>query len=448
MKYTYDKQFRKYIQQFVRIFSDFSVEIGTAFDGSPIYKTIPVNYGDISRMAAHILKNNSENVIQTVPFMSVYITSMKMAPSRRTYQQHTLTAKVSEKKYDNTTGQYLNEPGTNYDVTRHNPVPYDLTFNLDIWTSNTDQKLQIMEQISVLFNPHINLRTNNNPIDWSSITYIEMTDITWSGRSIPSGTEDVIDVATFQFTVPIYINPPAQIRRQNSINTIINKLHLMDGENLQLFESNKPFASQFVGYTIVTLENYKLNFLGDRAILLTTGGKTVDANGNPLNWSEILPKFGLLRDGLSQIRLRRTLDPSDDSQDIIGTISLSNADVSTIMITLDPDTLPQLTLGTVNRIVDGTKNYPGDTVLPAATLNQKYLLIGETSVNGIWGVSANANDIITYNGTAWVKSYDATSSNFEIVYDLTTNEQYEWNGNVWQKSYIGLYNAGYWRLYL
>lgn len=448
MKFVYDKQLRKYIQQFIRIFSEFSVEIGNAVDGSPIYKTIPVNYGDISRMAAHILKNNSENVVQAVPFMSVYINSMKMAPTRRTFQQHTLTAQVSEKKYDNTTSQYINEPGTKYDVIRHNPVPYDITFNLDIWTSNTDQKFQIMEQITALFNPHINLRTNNNPIDWSGITFVEMTDITWSGRSIPSGVDDVIDVATFQFTVPIYINPPAQVKRQNSINTIINKLHLMDGENLTLFESNKPFASQFVGYTIVTLENYRLNFLGDRAIISTTGGQDVDSNGNPISWATILPQYGLLREGISQLRLRRTLDPSDDSEDIIGTISLSNTDPTAILVNIDQDTLPALTLGTVNRIVNGSINYPNDGILPPATLNQKYLLIGETSANGIWGVNAKPNDIITYNGTSWVVSYDSTSSNSEIVYDSNTLEQYEWNGNVWQKSYIGLYNAGYWRIYL
>lgn len=448
MKFVYDKQLRKYIQQFMRLFSDFSVEIGTAYDGTPIYKTIPVNYGDISRMAAHILKNNSENVVQAVPFMSVYINSMRMAPTRRTFQQHTLTAQVSEKKYDNVTGQYINEPGTAYDITRHNPVPYDITFNLDIWTSNTDQKFQIMEQIGTIFNPHINLRTNNNPVDWSGITYVEMTDITWSGRSIPSGVDDVIDVATFQFTVPIYINPPVQVKRQNSINTIINKLHLMDGENLQLFESNKPFTSQFVGYTIVTLENYKLNFQGDHAIITTTGGQSVDSNGDPLNWSTILPKFGLLRSGISQLRLRRTLDPGDDSEDIIGTITLSNTDPDTILVTVDPDTLPALTLGTVNRIVNGSINFPNDGILPPAALNQKYLLVGETSENGVWGLTAKPNDIITYNGVSWVISYDSDSSDSEIVYDSNTAEQYEWNGNVWQKSYIGLYNAGYWRIYL
>lgn len=448
MKYFYDGQFRKYIQQFIRIFSGFSVQIGKSVTGEPIYRTVPVNYGDITRMAAHILKNNSENVLNTTPFIAVYINSIRMAPNRRTNPQHTLTDYVVEKKYDYTTGDYTNEPGNTYEVTRYMPVPYDLGVMVDIWTSNTEQKLQILEQIYPLFNPSINLRTNNNPYDWSNLTVIEMADTTWTNRSIPSGVDDIIDISSMQFTVPIYINPPALVRKQSVIHTIINRIHEVDGSNLQLFESGLPFNSQFTSYVYVTLENYKLQFDGVRATLLNKNGDSVDESGNPLDWSKILPYYGSLREGMSQIRLRRNLNPDDDSDDIIGTISLDPSSVSNLLVDLDSDTVPSNTLGNVNRIVDGGKNYPGDGTLPTEALDQKYLLIGPTSSDGVWGLDANENDIIRYDGSGWVVFFNSATSDNDRVFDLNSNKQYEWNGIVWQESYIGIYNAGYWRLYL
>jgi len=70
MQYFYDKQMRRYIQQFIRLFSGFSVEMGTKEDGTKIYQTVPVRYGDVSRMAAHIVKDNSENVVNATPVIS------------------------------------------------------------------------------------------------------------------------------------------------------------------------------------------------------------------------------------------------------------------------------------------------------------------------------------------------------------------------------------------
>ena len=53
-------------------------------------------------------------------------------------------------------------------------------------TSNTDQKLQLLEQILVLFNPALEIQQNDNPVDWTTITTVELTDIQWTSRSIPS----------------------------------------------------------------------------------------------------------------------------------------------------------------------------------------------------------------------------------------------------------------------
>ena len=61
MNYFYDRQIRRYLQQFMRFFAGFSVKMGKDANGLDIYQKVPVRYGDINRMAAHILKNNSDN---------------------------------------------------------------------------------------------------------------------------------------------------------------------------------------------------------------------------------------------------------------------------------------------------------------------------------------------------------------------------------------------------
>ena len=76
------------------------------------------------------------------------------------------------------------------------PVPYNLTIQMDLWSNNTDTKLQVLEQIFILFNPSIQLQSNSNPLDWTSVFEVELTDIAWSNRSVPVGTDDSIDIST------------------------------------------------------------------------------------------------------------------------------------------------------------------------------------------------------------------------------------------------------------
>ena len=76
------------------------------------------------------------------------------------------------------------------------PTPYNLTVNVDIWSSNTDQKLQILEQILMLFNPSLEIQTTDNYVDWTSLSVVNLENVTWSSRTIPSGTESEIDIAS------------------------------------------------------------------------------------------------------------------------------------------------------------------------------------------------------------------------------------------------------------
>lgn len=446
MQYFYDASIRRYLLQFVRIFGNFTVQKGFDAQGNPVYETVPARYGDMSRQVGHILKDNSENTLNAVPFISCYVNNLEMKPDLRRYPQFEETLQVIEKKFDEATHTYVDEPGQSYDVTRYQPVPYLLTMTVDIWTSNTDQKLQLLEQILVLFNPGINLHTNQNTLDWTSLAYCELTGTNWSSRSLPSGTDTVIDVATLTFEMPIFISPPVSVRRMNIIQTILTQVHTLDLDDFEEWTVD-AVSGPNSSFVVTTLEDYWIRFEDGVALLLESGG----VNNPSLNWkTDVFASYGELREGISQIRLRQGKDVTDPSNDVIGTLAYDTGNPQRLIVTIDTDTLPSDTQGTVNDIINPQNRYPGNGTLPAAAPGQRYLLVDEVPSGGAWGtIDADANDIIQYNGTNWTVQFDASAINTtEYVTDLDSGDQFEWTGTHWQNSYEGTYREGWFRLYI
>lgn len=449
-QYFYDRQIRRYIQQFIRLFGGFSVQMGVNDNKQPIYQTVPVRYGDTNRMAAHITRENSENIINTVPFISCYVTGLDMAPERRVHQQHVDKVQVFEKKVDPTTGEYLDEMGNTYTIERHMSVPYNLTMNCDIWTSNTDQKLQLLEQILVLFNPTLNIHTSDNPFDWSNLGYVEMKSSNWSSRSVGSSIDDIIDVATLTFEMPIHINPPAKVKQQSLIYNIISELYTLNDDELDKFENNEPFDTSSLKYTVVTFENRQIRFEDNKAYLLTLSGSDKDENGDILSWSNELTPFGQLREGISQIRIRKSADVGDKTGDIIGRLSFDDTNVNALNVDVDTATLPSNTLTAIDGVLDPLQNYPGDGSVPAPTIGHRYIITNDIPQGPNWaGLTASKNDIIEYNGSIWTVSFNSDSiENTQYVQNILSDDQLEWTGTEWINSYEGIYNAGFWRLHL
>jgi hypothetical protein len=453
--YFYDRQIRKYIQQFIRIFAGFQVAMHTDNEGNVVYQTVPVRYGDVSRMAAHIVRENSENVLQTTPFISCHVTGLETAPDRRTFGQYEETMPVYEKKYNEATRSYENEIGNVYNIKRHQPVPYNLTMQVDVWTSNTEQKLQLLEQILVLFNPTLNIHTNDNPLDWSTLSYVELIASTWSMRAIPSGIDDIIDISTMTFSVPVLINPPAKVIKNSVIHTIIDNIDEVTDAGLQSLRAGGDYTPIFTSFKIVTLDQFKMKFDVDSsgnatAQLLNQNGSNLDSSGTILSWTKTFEPFGEFRDDISQLRLKQTDDPSITSGDVIGTIVVDTNDSNLLKITLDSSTTPANTQDPVSAVINPQLNFPGDGTLTAATTGDRYLILTDLPTGTEWGGAiASANDIIQYDGAAWNVVFDASNtSTTEFTTNTTTLDSLKWTGSKWINSYEGTYNPGFWRLYL
>jgi hypothetical protein len=149
--------------------------------------------------------------------------------------------------------------GDVFTVERLMPVPYKLTLNLDIWTSNTEQKLQLLEQLTILFNPALEIQSTDNYIDWTSITYVLLTNVNWSSRTVPMGTDNPIDVATLTFELPIFISAPALVKKLGVVQKIIASI--FDGSggiNEAIYDDEKLLSRQYftpLTYGVILFDN-------------------------------------------------------------------------------------------------------------------------------------------------------------------------------------------------
>lgn len=464
MDFFYDSQTRRYLLQFMRTFSDIKVRNGPDANGLYTIQQVPILYGDPSWVVAQIIKGASENTLLPSPMFSAWIENIKPQPKRRQDTQYVGKVSTVEREFNTETQTYNANPGVRQDVERYMPVPIDITFKLDVWTTNTTTKLQIMEQIMTIFNPSIQLQQNSNLLDWTSIFEVWFEDFTWTNRSIPQGGTEERDVMSFRFKVEAWLNPPAKLKRSTLVAEIVTRMYdNVDLNNLEnkIDKEYDPFSCYDLNpIQIVTTEgNYKIsvsnNGLTDNIILLNEFGQTNDQ----LNWQNLIQKYGQITPNITKIRLK--LDPDLDSTDtdIIGGIAQDPLNKDILIFSPDLDTLPATTILPILNIIDPTEVWPGNG-LPSPITGQRYLLTSNNSASeepaipinvptSPWGqfIVAYPNDIIEYNGINWVVIFDSKNSvGLNYVVNTSNSTQYTFNGINWTYTYYGIYNPGLWRI--
>jgi len=455
MDFFYDQQQRRLVLQVIRTFGGFVVQNGKNADGEELFRQVPVRYGETSRMVNQIIRQHSENKMLYTPFMAVHIISINMAPDRRQNPFLVRTDLVDERKFNAETQEYEGEIGDRFTVKRHMPVPYDYMFQLDLWCSNVEQKFQLTEQIMMLFNPAQKLQSSDNALDWTAITDIEMQDaITWSSKSIPFGTDEAIDVASMQFKIPYWINPPAELTKRRAIETIIVNIRAV----AELPEDDSDFAweqGDLLAQIIITPNNHILQVDGDILTLLNERGGEFDEDGNIFNWEDYIRLFGDFRPGETRLIVKRKFG---DPTGVTGTLTLHPTNVNQIIWTVDPTTLPANIVPDITAIIDPLERFPGDGILAAALTGQRYLLVSDMndeligSPTGAWGsLNAAANDIIEFNGTDWIVTFNSSEeSDPTVVLNLFDNKQFRWDplDQNWIPAVDGLYRPGTWKVIL
>ena len=216
------------------------------------------------------------------------------------------------------------------------------------------------------------------------------------------------------------------------------------------FIANESFDKTTLQYTVITLDNRKLKYENGKAYLYNEQGTQLDDSGNLLEWAKELKPFGDLREGISQLRLRKSNNPGDSDNDIIGRLEFDPNDKNALVVTVDASTLPTNSLSAIDAVINPQANYPGDGTVTAAAIGQRYLLTEDLPISNNWtNAVAGVDDIIEYNGTAWVVSFDSSNiSDQKYVTNISSTDQLEWNGTDWFNSHEGMYKAGFWRIYI
>ena len=470
MDFFYDGQVRRYVTQFMRMFIGFSFK-----DGDGDLRQIPVSYGDLTKQVAQIIKENSENKLPSVPKMACFITGLELDRGRLADPTFISKVNIRERDYNefDSAGNpvYNSTQGAGYTVERLMPTPFRLTMQADLWTSNTDQKLQILEQILVLFNPSLEVQTTDNYIDWTSLSVVELTGVTFTGRSIPQGTEVDIDVCSMTFEMPIWISPPVKVKKLGVVQNIIMNMFKDDGSLVtveeiayntggvgarSVFATPGDFGVLLLSSKTVTgvAGNYYVSVLDSSEAVKELGLNVPVKQGERIDWNAVLPMYGNYKAGISQIRFTKP-----NGMEIVGTFTVNPLDSTYLDVTFDDATLPSNStdIPTVTSIIDPTTFNPKTHFSGTVPTGTKYLILedlGDSSNQDgpdAWkntdntDLVANANDIIEWDGTKWSIIFDSsTDTTVRYLTNFTSMVQYKWDGEQWLKSFEGEYTAGYW----
>jgi hypothetical protein len=495
MDFFYDGQIRRYVTQFMRIFIGFKYQLDDKEQ-----RHVPVMYGDLTRQVANIIKENSENKLPTVPRIACYITGLEMDTSRLSDPTFVSKVNIRERAWEaDEDGNriYSTAQGGGYTVERLMPTPFKLTMKADIWSSNTDQKLQLLEQILVLFNPSLEIQTTDNYLDWTSLSVVYLNNLNFSSRSIPAGVDSDIDICSLEFEMPIYITPPAKVKKLGVVRAVISNVFTEQGELVDLQnilfndQATVNFATEPRRYGIVLLKAQSGNPFDFNVHVVDVGQAVLDAGldlppeqiGKKLDWGMVLEQYGGYKDNVSRIYFKQP-----NGNEIVGTISVNPLDPTTMVVSIDPDTIQSNTLissprypegrGSIDAIINPysfnpVNSFGGRDKIPAGI---RYLMLDDVNTSPRRGDFIRdmnvpdssrspydgpdawknmndsdpvilANSVIEWDGAQWNSIFTPeTGVPNTYITNLKTGIQYKWDGAQWLKSFEGEYVSGSWRL--
>jgi hypothetical protein len=164
---------------------------------------VPLVYESRKKYLARLIQDSKKN--RQVPRMGFVLTGLEADYSRGTNQ-------MNEYKFNHAT-----DP--NQATVMYAPIPYNYSFNLDVYVDYMDDGLQIIEQILPYFQPDFNLVIEEIPIlELRRDIPIELGGIQMMDEFEGDFSEQRIVNWTLDFIVKGWLYPP--VRQQGIIKTV------------------------------------------------------------------------------------------------------------------------------------------------------------------------------------------------------------------------------------
>ena len=192
--YFYHEILRKTVIGFGTLFNDINIRHRDASGTSFSNLKVPLAYGPIQKFLARIQQQPDLNreVALTLPRLSFEMTGLQYDPSRKTGVTQTFLATQS----GNAKKVYM-------------PVPYNVTFELNIISKLNDDSLQIIEQILPYFQPSLNITINLiSSIGEKKDVPVVMESITQNDQYEGGFDSRRLIIHTLRFTAKTYLFGP------------------------------------------------------------------------------------------------------------------------------------------------------------------------------------------------------------------------------------------------
>ena len=199
-QYFYNESLRKCIIAFGSLFNDIYITRKNASGTDSQSMKVPLAYGPKQKFMVRLDAdpNLDQKVAITLPRIGFEIAGFDYDSSRK------LNRIIKRKKVANTSDKALKAMSTQY-----SPVPYNLTFELFVMTKNSDDGIQIVEQILPFFQPEYTVTINAVPeMDVVRDVPIVLNNIGYEDTYTGSFTERRAIIYTLNFTAKAYVYGP------------------------------------------------------------------------------------------------------------------------------------------------------------------------------------------------------------------------------------------------
>ena len=242
-QYFYNETIRKTIIAFGSLFNDVYIERKDAAGAAVQTLKVPLAYGPKQKFIIRLEGDPGldQKVAITLPRIGFEISGLDYAPERK------LNRIIKRRKVQGSDDEKLKSM-----LTQYSPVPYNIGFEMFVMARNSDDGIQIVEQILPFFQPEYTVSIKEVPqMDTIRDVPIVLNNISYEDTYEGDFTTRRAIIYTFNFTAKTYVYGPVISSKQ------ITKAVVKTYDNLQ---SEAPTRVQKVTTTVSSAPDADDNF--------------------------------------------------------------------------------------------------------------------------------------------------------------------------------------------